>query len=409
MSLVHNRRQLPGGRLSVLTALGLLLVSIPDRSDAQSFDCTKARTSIEKQICDDPNLGLMDEEVGSIYGELKRSLTTQAFSKLKASQRAWITQRDSCDTQSDCLSMAYAERLGQLSKDYSVFPGWSGDFTNWADIQLSITKVETGGYKISLIGAGQNWDCSGKFTATQNTGGQGLSAGDATDIIKIQSAGSGLWVPAAFDAYAKGKGDCGAAAPGLSGFFRRVADQDHAVPGFQGAPFIHPQIIRDFATWLSDTGDQVVAINLTDSQDSNRYFGDFKVEHDDKSSAPIISMTVEDQRFSYQFIGVMENGISVLKTVQSSTDGSGVFPTLMFLSFQQDHGIKVNAAKSRIGVGEDRRLIVKHGEIVSGVDWSGVLKVDGNRVFIGTNQSANSEIPTQPSGWLTYEAPVELD
>lgn len=406
MSQVHNRRPLPGGRLSVLTALGLLLVSVPDRSDAQSFDCTKAQTSVEKQICDDPNLGLMDEEVGSIYGELQQSLTTQEFSKLKVSQRAWIAQRDSCTTQGDCLSKAYAERLGQLSRDFSVFPGWAGDFTNWADIQLSITKAETGGYKISLTGVGQNWDCSGAFLATPNTVGQGLSVADATDIIKIQPAGSGLWVPAAFDAFVKGQGDCGASAPGLSGFFQRVADQDHAVPGFQRAPFIHPQIIRDFSTWLSDTGDQVVAINLTDSQDSSRYFGDFKVEQDDKSSAPIISMTDGDQRFSYQFVGVLENGISVLKTVQSSTDGSGVFPTLMFLSFQEDHGIKLNMATGTIDQGEARRLIVKHGEIVSGVDWSGDLKVDGNRVFIGTNQITGSETSDTPSGWLIYKAPT---
>ena len=33
----------------------------------------------------------------------------------------------------------------------------------------------------------------------------------------------------------------------------------------------HPKIIEEFNTPLSDTGEQVVAINMSDSQDSNRY------------------------------------------------------------------------------------------------------------------------------------------
>ena len=51
----------------------------------------------------------------------------------------------------------------------------------------------------------------------------------------------------------------------------------HATYSFKTAPFVHPKIINDLVGSLSDSGDQVVAINLLDSQDSNRYFGEIAV------------------------------------------------------------------------------------------------------------------------------------
>ena len=51
----------------------------------------------------------------------------------------------------------------------------------------------------------------------------------------------------------------------------------HATYSLKQAPFVHPQIIGDLIGMLSDVGDQVVAINLLDSQDSNRYFGEIFV------------------------------------------------------------------------------------------------------------------------------------
>ena len=42
----------------------------------------------------------------------------------------------------------------------------------------------------------------------------------------------------------------------------------HATYSFKMAPFVHPKIINDLVGSLSDSGDQVVAINLLDSQDT---------------------------------------------------------------------------------------------------------------------------------------------
>lgn len=167
---------------------------------------------------------------------------------------------------------------------------------------------------------------------------------------------------------------------------------------------MHPQIIRELATGLADMGDQVVAINLTTSQNSNRFFGDFTVELDAQGEAPIVSLTDGGEEFSYQFVGTMQNGIRVISTSQSSTDGTAVFPAVMLLSFRQDHGIKVNPTAQTIEQGAVRNLLVKHGELlVLGDRWQGELKVDGNRIFIGANQFTLPDAGEDFSGWLTYD------
>ena len=46
----------------------------------------------------------------------------------------------------------------------------------------------------------------------------------------------------------------------------------YATYSFKKAPFVHPKIINEFVGHLSDVGDQVVAINLLDSQGQQSLF-----------------------------------------------------------------------------------------------------------------------------------------
>jgi uncharacterized protein len=78
---------------------------------ATSFDCNKASTYSEKQICSSSQLQLEDEQLNSAYVQaLAKSDDKQA---LRSEQRNWINQRDMCSTV-DCVSRSMELRTQSL-------------------------------------------------------------------------------------------------------------------------------------------------------------------------------------------------------------------------------------------------------------------------------------------------------
>lgn len=161
---------------------------------------------------------------------------------------------------------------------------------------------------------------------------------------------------------------------------------------FRWVPFINPRIIQDLSCWISDKGDQVVAINLTDSQDSNRYDADTQVrEIEGQNPYVFVSTTNNDEtsEFGYQYIGRTTSGINVLLT-SDSEDGSGVFKKLLLVTFEHDQGISYDWDKKVTNTKKKRVLIRKAGEIFLGDRWAGELSVTGNSILVG-----------QDTGWFT--------
>ena len=84
-----------------------------------SFNCKKARTFVEREICGNPSLAAKDKRMSrlyfeqlSYYVEYGDTLETNAF---KAEQRSWLAQRDRCRT-TQCLHIAYDSRIRQLGQ-----------------------------------------------------------------------------------------------------------------------------------------------------------------------------------------------------------------------------------------------------------------------------------------------------
>jgi uncharacterized protein len=96
-------------RLLSLAVLSLFVSS----AYAVSFNCQKAKTFIEKAICQNPELSELDDELGSLY---QLALTDNKHPDVfKKQQLGWLKQRDTCQT-IDCVKKSYKQRIATLNK-----------------------------------------------------------------------------------------------------------------------------------------------------------------------------------------------------------------------------------------------------------------------------------------------------
>lgn len=122
-----------------------------------------------------------------------------------------------------------------------------------------------------------------------------------------------------------------------------IRDLESAKYSFVDSEFINPRILDDLCGWLSDTGDQIVSINITDSNKSNRYFGDIDVEKSD-SRFPIVTCSTEEGRISYKYIGRSFSGLHIVQT-WSNGGGSGVFCNVLLVTLSLDSALEYDGAK----------------------------------------------------------------
>ena len=101
----------------------LVLTIAATRTHAQSFDCTKASTTIEAAICGDKSLGELDNTLARAFKEaLSRAPDQQG--KLIQDERRWLAHREQVCAQPvngssasliACLTNVYMVRINQLS------------------------------------------------------------------------------------------------------------------------------------------------------------------------------------------------------------------------------------------------------------------------------------------------------
>lgn len=99
--------------------LAVSIFCLAGPAHAASFDCSKAKTSIERQICADADVSRQDGLLQETYQKLLKESAEPE--KLKAAQRTWIEERGRCGGKEPdktiCLSLAYYARRGQLETE----------------------------------------------------------------------------------------------------------------------------------------------------------------------------------------------------------------------------------------------------------------------------------------------------
>jgi uncharacterized protein len=98
------------------------LFSLASYVHAASFDCAKAGTAIERQICSDGYLNGLDDVLGSNYKKMMAAnIGSGAQENLRSTQSQWLTSRNRCQDR-QCLVNAYKVRIEQIC-DYPVLSG----------------------------------------------------------------------------------------------------------------------------------------------------------------------------------------------------------------------------------------------------------------------------------------------
>ena len=156
---------------------------------------------------------------------------------------------------------------------------------------------------------------------------------------------------------------------------------------FVQTPFVHPRIVQDLSTWPSDRGDQVVAIDLLDSQGSNRYFGDVGARERAGQCPFVYWRDGAGGEFGYRYVGLTASNVHVLVT-SDAAGGSGAFRSLLLLAIAFDAGVDCCDWDRQTVIRDDRPRLVarKLGEAAIGDRWSGDLRVTGNRLRIGPDE-----------------------
>jgi uncharacterized protein len=72
-----------------------------------SFDCARANTTVERTICGDRVLAGWDRSVATAY---------RTASVDPADLRAWLSKRDQCGSDRECLQSAMSLRVANLAR-----------------------------------------------------------------------------------------------------------------------------------------------------------------------------------------------------------------------------------------------------------------------------------------------------
>ncbi len=92
-----------------------VMIALP--AQAASFDCAKASTKVEHQICDNPVISKLDEDMAAVF---KAALQDEKQAEtIRQSQQKWIKERNGC-ADAECIKHAYEARLSSFAVNTSA-------------------------------------------------------------------------------------------------------------------------------------------------------------------------------------------------------------------------------------------------------------------------------------------------
>jgi uncharacterized protein len=116
---------------------------------AASFDCNKAKSTLEHSICDDAKLNQLDAELGTAYQNLLKKRSKSEGEQVRQMQRDWlITRENNCEvSNANCLIKLYQQRISalqfQTSEKYasSAAAKLSGTYHGIGNMEMQVVAI----------------------------------------------------------------------------------------------------------------------------------------------------------------------------------------------------------------------------------------------------------------------------
>jgi uncharacterized protein len=164
------------GTMNYQLIFGVALFSLSASSlvyaqEDPSFDCSKAKTHVEKVLCSGGNSGMgwIDQTMADLYKAVREAPGADAVA-LASSQHAWLAKRNQCKGSDEkvmnCLTDSYRARYVELSSSYDQ-QHLTGQFTNKLGI-LDSVLFPGGNLSVNIstdVGAPSYDSCSVTFRA----------------------------------------------------------------------------------------------------------------------------------------------------------------------------------------------------------------------------------------------------
>jgi len=102
-----------GGADCLVLVAGLFgyLALLPANTQAASFNCQHAALPAEIAICSNANLSHLDDQVAGMYFLIVGSGPAATVAQVKSSQGKFLTRRNACAADVDCLVSAYTDQI----------------------------------------------------------------------------------------------------------------------------------------------------------------------------------------------------------------------------------------------------------------------------------------------------------
>ena len=113
------------GRIGVVFVMvGLMTTAaVPALAGSSAgFDCAKAVSATEQTVCKTEALAWLDRQITRLYGELRGVPGKRGKAPLRNGQRAWLSARDACGADRDCIAKQYWKRLLALTFTFKSKP-----------------------------------------------------------------------------------------------------------------------------------------------------------------------------------------------------------------------------------------------------------------------------------------------